>query len=54
VFGYLPTGFGAPFWVTIPFGLVAVVLPVYLFGRRSRRPDEPVPPPRFHLHHQKA
>jgi Na+/H+ antiporter NhaC len=54
VFGYLPTGFGAPFWATIPLGLVAVVVPIYLFGRRSRRPDEPVPPPRFHLHHQKA
>jgi Na+/H+ antiporter NhaC len=54
VFGYLPTGFGAPFWMTIPLGLVGVVLPIYLLGRRSRRPDEPVPPPRFHLHHHPA
>ncbi len=52
--GYLPTGFGVPFWITVPIGLVLVVLPVYVFGRRSRIPDEPVPPPRHHHRHQAA
>lgn len=39
--GYLPTGFGVPFYVSVPLGLVIVVLPIYLFGRRSYTPDEP-------------
>ncbi len=52
--GYLPTGFGVPFWITVPIGLVLVVLPVYIFGRRSRIPDEPVPPPRFHHRHHET
>ena len=50
VVGYLPAGFGAPLWITIPLGLVMVIGSVYLLGRRSRRPDEPVPPPRHHHH----
>ena len=44
--GYLPTGWGLPWYVSVPVGLVVVVLPIYLFGKRSRVPGEPVKSPR--------
>jgi len=42
--GYLPTGWGLPWYISVPVGLVVVVIPVYLFGTRSRVPGEPVKP----------
>lgn len=40
--GYLPTGWGFPWYISVPVGLVVVVIPIYLFGTRSRVPGEPV------------
>ncbi|MFO7767730.1 MAG: Na+/H+ antiporter NhaC family protein [bacterium] len=44
--GYLPTGWGLQWYISIPIGLVVVVLPIYIFGRRSRVPGEQVEPGR--------